>query len=133
MVFPLTDWTRPITVGTTIVISVAATGDVAVFDVPWEPRTCSTSPTVMAANETCLPSRLYFVDELVVTVTVPLSVRSVSVPPLIFVTVPVPPPQKPPPRIRSRTGTRTHRARRTVDATTAIRSARDWSQWCSPA
>src|SRR5580704_3727924 len=81
-----------------MVIAVAAIGDVAVFDVaPRMARTWSTSPTLIAAKFTCLPSRVYFVDELVVTVTVPASVRRVMVEPLIFVTVPVAPPQKPPP------------------------------------
>jgi hypothetical protein len=38
------------------------------------------------------------VEDVVVTVTVPASVRNVRVDPLILVTVPVSPPQKPPPK-----------------------------------
>ena len=97
IVFPLTDCTRPMMVGTSIVIAVAAMGEDVVFGVsPRDPRTATTSPTLIAPKLNCLPSRLYFVEELVVTVTVPVSVRSVSVEPLIPVTVPVSPPQNPP-------------------------------------
>src|ERR1022692_1122098 len=85
--------------GTSIVISVAATGEVAVGDVPVRlPRTATTSPTFTALNFTDCSSRLYVVEELVVTLTFPASVRSVSVEPLIWVTVPVSPPQNPPPK-----------------------------------
>src|SRR5476651_1469888 len=61
-------------------------------------RTARTSPISIALKFTCAFSRLYLVDELVVTVSVPVKVRSVIVEPLICVTVPVAPPQKPPPK-----------------------------------
>jgi hypothetical protein len=85
--------------GTSIVIALAAIGEVAVGDVPLRlPRTATTSPSLRALSFTDCSSRLYVVDEVVVTVTAPASVRSVSVDPLILVTVPVSPPQNPPPK-----------------------------------
>ncbi len=49
----------------------------------------------MAPKLTCFASRLYFVVDDVVTVSVPARVRRVSVEPLTLVTVPVSPPQNP--------------------------------------
>src|ERR1019366_476376 len=99
MVPPLTDCTRPEMLGTSIVTSVAAIGDVAVGDVPLRlPRTATTSPTLRALNFTVCSSRVYVVDAVVVIVPVPASVLSVRGDPLILVTVPASPPQNPPPK-----------------------------------
>jgi len=61
-------------------------------------RACVLTCGLIALSLTFASSRLYVVEELVVTVTVPARLRSVSVEPLILVTVPVSPPQKPPPK-----------------------------------
>ena len=58
-VLPLTDWTRPEMLGTSIVIAVAAIGEVAVGDVPLRlPRTATTSPTFTALSFTVACSRV---------------------------------------------------------------------------